>query len=111
MNIQMQYDKDDLREVVEAVAMEMLKGQSQTVSPIDELRNWIRADDLYSRGLFSRPTLVKYHKKGLIGRSTIGGAVFYYIPEILELLRMNHYKPEAIQRISDDLRGKNEDKI
>jgi hypothetical protein len=105
--MKLEFDKEDLREIVQAVAAEMIGAQSKALdNPIDELRNWIRADDLYSRGLFSRPTLVKYHKKGLIGRSTIGGAVFYYIPEILELLRMNHYKPEAVHTISEELKTK-----
>lgn len=109
--MKIQYDKEDLREVVEAVAAEMIKGQAKTSSSINDLNDWIRADDLYSRKLFSKATLIKYHKKGLIGKSTIGGTVCYYIPDILQLLKANYYKPEAIDRISDELRKSNEGNV
>ena len=100
--------KEDADQIAEAVVNKLLQGikQPEKPHPLEELDNWIRAEDLYSRNLFTAPTIRKYHAKGLIGKSTIGGTVCYYIPDILNLLKMNYYKPEAVEKISDKLRAK-----
>lgn len=100
-------DREDIPLLAKAIAEELRpKNTPAERHPLNDLDNWIRADDLYSRKLFSRPTLNRHHQKGVVGKSTVGGAVFYYIPDILGLLKMNYHKPEAIQQISEELKSK-----
>ena len=75
-------------------------------SPINELRNWIRAEDLYDQKLFSKTTLNKYYNHGLIGKSTIGGSTFYYVPHILGLLEAAHVKKDVMESIGNKMREK-----
>ena len=63
------------------------------------LDDWIRAEDLYNKHLFSQSTLSRYYRKGLIGKSTIGGVSCYYIPDIVSLLESKYVKKEEIQKM------------
>lgn len=79
---------------------------SEQSSPVNDLNNWIRAEDLYSKNLFSKATLNKYYKQGLIGKSTIGGLVCYKISDITGLLEAAHIKKESAEGIGKDLRDR-----
>lgn len=70
----------------------------------DGLKNWIRAEFLYEQKIFSKTTLNKFYKEGLIGKSTIGGMAFFKVSDIEALLERHHVKKEHVQRIGRTLR-------
>lgn len=107
--MKIEFTKEDYSEIAKALAGQLIKTDKPAAAL--SLDDWIRAERLEEKGLFSMPTIRKYHKKGLIGKSTIGGTVCYYIPDILGLLKMNYHKPEAIEKISNDLKNRNHDKL
>ena len=73
-------------------------------SPVHDLDNWIRAEKLYAKDGFSKTTLNKYYKQGKIGKSTIGGISFYYIPDIQNLLESHYVKKDVAAGVAEDLR-------
>ena len=73
-------------------------------SPVNDLDNWIRAEDLHKRKLFSKSTLHRYYNEGRIGKSTLGGLSFFYIPDIVGLLEAAHIKKEVAAGIGKILR-------
>jgi hypothetical protein len=106
--MRLEFSKDDLEAIAEAVARRMMQVQKpKPPEPVDDLRNWIRQKDLLELKLFGKSTLNDYYNKGLIGKTDTGGATLYYIPDIVGLLESMHYRKEAAAEIGEKLRSKN----
>lgn len=106
--MQIKLDKEDVQLIAQSVAEMLHPKRIPPVqgSPIQDLKNWIRAESLYEHKLFSASTLNRYYKKGLIGKSIIGGISFYKISDILELLESKHVKKEVTTGIGEILKEK-----
>lgn len=101
--MELQFSETELSRIAEILASKL--SPAAKPQPKVSLDDWIRADDLYERKLFSKTTLNAFYHKGLIGKSTIGGVVCYYIPDVIKLLK-DHYvwKSEEAEKMNVELR-------
>lgn len=106
--MELKITQEDADLIADAVVKKILMGREPEpkTNPFDELRNWISQKDLLEVLPFGRGTLYNWYNKGLIGKVYTGGATFYYLPDILNLLESMHFKKEAVHQISDELRVK-----
>lgn len=106
MNLKLELDEQGADLLAQRIVAQLYpKGVNQDQSnPINDLKNWIRAEDLYKMKLFSKTTMHKYYNKGMIGKSCIGGTSFYRIQDVIGLLEAAHVKKEVTVQLAKNMR-------